>query len=118
MPYSREKLSASTDGRPILVAANSSPGTTVHTAVTGTDSWDEVYLWLTNTSASDVAVTVEFGGTTNPNDRAVSGMTLPANSQPVCVVPGLVLRNGLLVKVFAGTANVVTASGYVNRITP
>ena len=33
------------------------------------------------------------------------------------VVPGLVLTGSLVVKAFAGTANVLLVNGYVNRIT-
>jgi len=32
------------------------------------------------------------------------------------VVPGLLLQNGLTVRAFAGTANVILINGYVNRI--
>jgi hypothetical protein len=32
------------------------------------------------------------------------------------VVPGFILQNGLTVKAFAGTANVISIGGWVNRI--
>lgn len=114
--YSREKLSGSTNGKSVKVAATATAGTTVHTAVTGTAGWDEIYVWLTNTSASAVAVTIEFGGTTDPDNLIVKGLSIPANSPPIPILTGQILQNGLVVAIFAGTANVILATGYVNRI--
>lgn len=113
---SRVLLSGSTNGKPIKIAATATPGTTVHTAVSGTAAYDEVYLWLTNTSASAVTATIEFGGTTDPDFHALHSYSLPGNSLPIPVLTGQVLQNALVVGVFCGTANVVTATGYVNRI--
>ncbi len=114
--YSRQLLSGSTNGRPKKIAATASPGDTVHTAVSGTTSFDEVYLWLTNTHASPVDVTVEFGGTTSPDDHVVKALQLPAKSPAIPILTGQVLNNGLVVKVFASVTNVVLATGFVNRI--
>ncbi len=68
--YKKRKLSGSMDGRGIKVAATASPGTLVHTATDSkaANEWDELYLRVTNTSAAAVLLTVEFGGTTNPDD--------------------------------------------------
>jgi hypothetical protein len=62
-----------------------------------------------------VALTLEFGGATVPDQNIV--VTLPYKSGLVPVVPGLILQNGLVVKAFAGTANVITLIGFVNAIT-
>jgi len=107
----KQFLSGSTNGRPIKIAANATPGTTLHTA--DATAKDEVYLYLHNTSGSDVNVTVEFGGVTNPDDRMT--YVVPANDS-ILAVSGVPLSNSLVVKAFAGTANVINASGYVNRI--
>lgn len=117
MPIARVLLSGSTNGRPVTVAATASAGTTIHTAVSGTTSFDEIYLWATNTSSGAVALTIEWGGTSNPGDRLVNAFSIPANSAAFIIVPGLVLNNSLAVKAFAGTASVILLSGYVNRIT-
>lgn len=114
--YSRQLLSGSVNGKPVKVAATATPGTTLHTAVAGTAAYDEVYVWLTNTGAAAVAVTVEFGSAADPDGLIVKGLSLPANSPPIPVLTGQVLQNGLTVGVFASAANVVVASGYVNRI--
>lgn len=114
--YSRQLLSGSTNGKPIKIAATASPGTIVHTAVSGTTSFDEIYVWLTNLDASARTVTIEFGGTTNPDDLIARDLTLPANSPPVPILTGQVLNGGLVLRIFASFTNVILASGYVNRI--
>ena len=114
--YSAGLLSGSTNGRPIKIAATSSPGTTVHAAVTGTTSYDEIWLWATNTDSTERTITVEWGGTSNPDDRIVNAYTLPANSPRILLIEGERLQNGLIVKAFASAANVVLVSGHTNRI--
>lgn len=114
MPVTRQKLSASTSGRQIKVAATASSGTTLHTATSTSGEWDEVYIWATNSSSSDVTLTIEFGGTTSPDD--IVEKTLRVNNGPELVIPGWVLQGGLVVRGFASSANVVTIGGYVNRI--
>lgn len=114
--FSRILLSGSTSGRPILIAATATPGTTLHTAVAGAVGFDEVWIWVTNTSGGAVSLTVEFGGVTDPNDLIVKSYSIPANSAPVPICVGQVLNGGLLVRAFAGSANVLVASGFVNRI--
>ena len=108
-------LSGSTNGRAILIAATATPGTTVHTAVTGTTDFDEVWLWAQNTDTTSRKLTIEFGGQTAPND--LIEFTVPTEDGLYLILPGLVLQNGLIVTAFAATANVVTLHGYVNRIT-
>lgn len=114
--YSRILLSGSTSGRAIKVAATATPGTAIHTAIAGAVSYDEVYLWATNTDTAARTITVEFGGVADPDDLIVKSYTIPANSPPIPLVTGQVLNGGLLVKAFASSANVVLVSGFVNRI--
>jgi len=114
--YSRQLLSGSTNGRAILVAATATPGTTIHTAVSGTTSFDEIYAWATNTDTATLTLTIEFGGTTDPNDLIVKTLTLPANSPPIPVLTGQVLNGAVVCRAFAGTANLIIISGFVNRI--
>ena len=52
-------LSGSTNGKPIAVAATATPGTLVHSAVDGTASYDEVYIWASNVTASVATLTIE-----------------------------------------------------------
>lgn len=113
--YTKAKLSESVDGKPVKVVAISSPGTTIHTAVSGTTSFDEIWLWAYNGHTSAVTLTIEYGGSDVPDQNIV--LTLASKSGLVPITPGLILQNGLSVKAFASTANVVTLSGFVNSIT-
>jgi hypothetical protein len=113
----KRKLSSSTSGRNIKVAATATPGTAVHTATTSTTdgTYDEVWLWAYNSDTVPRALTIEFGGTTSPDD--LIKVTLPAASGGlVTIVPGMVLQNGLTIRAFAAAANVVVVNGYVNAI--
>lgn len=112
--FSKLPLSGSTNGRQILVAATATPGTLIHTAVSGTSSLDEIWLYAVNTSTSAVKLTLEYGGVTAPNDHIE--LTIAAESGLVLVSPGLILNNSLVVRAFAATTNVLAISGYVNRI--
>ncbi len=116
--FSKQILSGSTDGKAIKVAATSSSGTTIHTGSTTATTLDEVWLYAVNSSASDVKLTVQWGGTTSPDDDIE--FTVKAENGLYLIIPGLILKGNatpLVVRAFAGTANVITLSGYVNRIT-
>ena len=116
--YTKVLLSGSTQGKPIKVAATSSTGTTIHSTGTSSTIIDEIWLYSQNTSTSPVLLTVEYGGTTAPDQNIQ--VTVPPQSGLTLVVPGLVLTGtgaaANNVTAFAGTANVLTISGYVNRI--
>lgn len=113
----KRKLSGSTDGMPIKVAATETPGTTIHTAVAGTTAgtYDEIWLYAYNGDTLARNLTIEFGGATVP-DQNIS-LTLSPKSGLTLVVPGLILQNSKVVTAFASTANVITISGFVNAIT-
>ena len=111
--FSKLKLSGSTDGKQIKVAATATAGTTIHTA--HATSLDEIWLWAVNSSTTAVKITVEWGEATAPDGNIE--VTIPGESGYLMVVPGLILTNSLVVKAFAGTANVLLVNGYVNRIT-
>lgn len=110
--YTKVKLSASTNGRNIKVAATSSPGTTIHTA--DATALDEVYLFACNNDAADVVLTIERGGTTSTDDLVK--LTIPSKAGWIPVEPGIPLTGGVVVKAFAATTNVINIAGYVNRI--
>jgi hypothetical protein len=113
----KRKLSGSTDGKPIKVAATGTPGTTIHTAVAGTTpgTFDEIWLWAYNGHTSAVILTIEFGGTGVPDQNII--VTLPSKSGLIPIVPGLILQNSMVVGAFASVANVITLMGFVNAIT-
>lgn len=111
---SKEKLSGSTNGRNIEVAATATPGTLIHTATSTSGELDEIYIYATNTSSSDVKLTIEYGGTTSTDDLIEK--TIPAEDGLRLVIPGLLLDGGVVVRAFAATTNVININGYVNRI--
>jgi len=113
--YQKRKLSGSTDGRGINVAANSSPGTLIHTALSSiaANEWDEIFIQAVNTHTSDIKLTVDWGGADSPDD--LIEVTIPAESGFTEVIPGHVLQNSALVRAFAAQADVIVLHGYVNR---
>lgn len=115
--FTKKILSGSTDGRPVLVAATSSPGTTIHTGSSTAATLHEVWLYASNPSGVQRTVTIQWGGTTSPNDHIT--FALPAQSGLVVVAPGLILKGNatpLVIRAFADSANQVNISGYVNEI--
>lgn len=116
--FSKRLLSGSTNGLPIKVTGtNTGAAVTLHTAVAGTTDLDEVFLFVSNTSASAATITIEWGDDDDPDDLLVKAFSVPANSQCWPVATGQLLQNGLVIRAFAGTANVLNVTGYVNRIT-
>jgi len=113
--YTKVLLSGSTNGKQIKVTATATPGTTIHTAVSGTVNLDEVWLYCNNTSDAIAKLTLEFGGTTDPDN--LIEVDIPAQVGLVLVVPGLLLQNGLVLGAFGEAANILLISGFVNRIT-
>ena len=110
--FTKVVLSGSTNGKQIKVAATATAGTTIHTA--HATSLDEIWLWAVNSSTTAVKLTVEWGEATAPDGNIE--VTIPGESGYLMVVPGLILTGSLVVKAFAGTANVILINGYCNRI--
>lgn len=110
------KLSGSTDGRQIKVVATASSGTTIHTAVTGTTNIDEIWLYAVNADTTARKLTIQWGGTTSPDDEIE--ITIGAESGYQLIVPGLLLQNATVVRAYAATANVIMIGGFVNQIAP
>ncbi len=116
--FTKQILSASTDGKAIKVAATATAGTLIHTGSSTATTLDEIWLYAMNTSTSNVKLTLEWGDATAPDSHIE--ITVVAEAGLVCVSPGLLIKGNatpLTVKAFAGTANVITIHGFVNRIT-
>ena len=113
----KRKLSGSTDGRGIKVVQTATAGTLIHTAVAGTTAgtFDEVWLYAYNGHTADVALTIEWGGVTVPDDNIVK--SIPTKAGLFLIVPGLILQNGVVARAFAATANVIVITGFVNTMT-
>jgi len=113
--YEKRLLSGSTNGKAIKVAATATAGTLINTAVSGTSDLDEIWIYAQNTSGSSVKLTLEWGGVAAPDD--LIEVTVLPEAGLVTVVAGLLLNNALVLRAFAGTADVITIHGFVNRIT-
>lgn len=108
--------SGSTNGKQVKVATTASPGTLIHTAVAGTTSIDEVWIWATNNDPSAQNLTIEWGGTTSPDN--LTQISVPAKTGDYLIKAGVRINNGLAIRAFAGKANVICISANVNRYTP
>lgn len=116
--FTKVALSGSTQGKAIKVAATASTGTTIHATGTSSSIIDEIWLYAYNSSSGPVTLTVQFGGTTAvDNDIKID---VPPTSGLTLVVAGLILTGtgaaANTVYAYAGTANVITLSGFINRI--
>lgn len=116
--FQRVLLSGSTNGDPIKVVATATPGTAIHTAVSGTSAIDEVTLYVSNTDTVTRTITVEWGGTTDPDHLISKAVSVPASSGPTLLVDALPVNNANAVAAFASTANVLLVTGKVTRIVP
>lgn len=110
--FSKQKLSASTDGMGINITATATPGTTVHTA--HATALDEIWLYVANIGAQAVKLTLEYGGATTTDNIEIN---VSGEVGLMLVLPGLLLTNSKVLKAFAGTTAVLTVYGFVNRIT-
>ena len=115
--YSKLTLSGSTDGRGIKVDATATPGTTIHTGSATPTTYDEVWIYAMNTDTTARKLTIEFGGTSAPDD--LIEVTIQPEAGLVTIVPGFPIKGNntpLVVRAFAATTNVITIHGFVNRI--
>ena len=116
--YTKLNLSASTGGMPVKVVQTATAGTTIHTTGTSASVLDEVWLYANNTDTAARKLTIEYGGTSSPDN--LIEITIPPEAGLVLVIPGLLLAgdgtSGRIVRAFAATANVINITGYVNRI--
>lgn len=116
--FTKIALSGSTQGKAIKVAATASTGTTIHATGTSSSIIDEVWLYAYNSSSTSITLTIQFGGTTAVDNDIK--LAIPATTGLTLVVPGLILTGtgsvANTVYAYAGTANVITITGYVHRI--
>ena len=115
MAFGGSVLSGSTNGKPIPVAATSTPGTLIHAAGAGTDGFDEVWLYASNVTGSAATLTIEWGGTSDPGDLFVKAYSVAANSAAIPIATGQRLNNGLEVRAFSGTASAINITGGYDR---
>lgn len=112
--FRKNKLSGSTNGKGIKIVATATLGTTVHTAVSGTSSFDEIWLYAYNGHTADVVLTIQWGEATVPDGNTI--ITIPFKQGRFLVIDGRLLNNSLVVTAFASVANVIVLDGFVNEV--
>jgi hypothetical protein len=115
--YSKLNLSPSLNGRPILITASGSPGTVVHTAVSGVavPPMDEVWIYATNGDSAARTLTLQWGGTISGADTFVAG--IPSKQGLYLLVPGFIVYSGVQIRAYSDVGSKVTIDGFINRIT-
>lgn len=116
--FAKTVLNGSTDGKGILVAATSSPGTTIHTGSSNTSHHHELWIYAVNYDTTDRKLTLQWGGTTAGTDDIE--YTVKAENGLYLIVPGLILKGNAtpnVVRAWAATATAIVIHGYVNTIT-
>lgn len=118
--FSKNTLSHSTNGKSIVLALSTVPGTLLHTTGTSNSITDEVWLYASNCSMYDSILTLYWGSSAS-NDKLMQ-LNVPAYAGPVITVPGLILTgdgsNGTSVYASVTSPSSVNVAGYINRITP
>lgn len=110
-------LSKSTNGKPIQL--NNSSGanaTTLHEAVSGTSSFDEVSLYANNYDTADRTIVLYWGGLTNGEQRTIVVPALTAGFP--LHNPKERLNNSLVIQAYSDSGSLVNVAGGVIRITP
>lgn len=102
--------SGSTNGRLIQLADTS---TTLHDSTDSTTDVDEVFVYVCNTSATAVKVTIEIEGT---GAGTIVEQTIPGESGWILMLPGIRVNNTTDIDGKAGTASVCNALVLVNRM--
>ena len=116
MAYLPKLLSGSANGKPIKVTSTTTGAAdTIHTAVAGASNIDLIDVYATNNSASAVDVSLGWGGVTA--DETIGPISIPADAGPVKIADKFMLQNGLIVKAWAGSANVIFITGLVSGYT-
>jgi len=117
MTYTKQTLSGSAYGQQILITATTSGSANpIHTAIAGTTSMDEIWLYCYNEATASILLSINWGSTIEPN--SVNRATIPSQSGRTLVVDGKLLQNGLIVSAYAATGSFICIDGFVNRVAP
>lgn len=119
--YTKIPLSGAANGLGILVASTGpagTAGTTIHTAVAGSDSIDEIVLYASCMGATQKLLTLQWGGIT------ISGSVYPdeidyvitASTGLMLICDHQIMNGGLVLTAYAESANLILIHGFVNRI--
>ena len=106
-------LSASTDGRPIVVTATASAGTTIHTCAAGSNEAEVIEIWASNISTSTTrTLYLELGGTSTSDQVCI-------DIRPKTVMQVLTVRltGSVVIKAYEASGADVRVWGFMDRWT-
>ena len=107
-------LSSGTDGAPFNVSAeNSGDATVVH--VSSDRGFDRVWLWACSIGAETLLTLEWTTAGAGDLDILIPANTTSALSDPI--VDGLLIANSTDIQAYAGAANLIHLTGYVQRYT-
>jgi hypothetical protein len=110
-------LSGSTSGRQIKITATTTgTGVTLHTSTNVANGYDDVWLEAYNSDTVSRTLTLQLGGTTQPDDEVA--ITIPPKQGLFAVLAGRRFNGGVVIKGWADAANVITVGGVVQRYAP
>lgn len=115
--YIKVPLTGSVNGKPIQITATTlGSAQTLHTSTSGTSAWDEIWLWVSNPQDIPASITIAFGYDNTDGTLACKTVQIPANSEPILVLSGLVLQNSKTVRAYASISGYINCFGYVKRL--
>lgn len=116
LTFTKQLLSASSNGQMIQVDATASPGTTVHTVqATATTAREMVYVHAVNSATGTRTLTLEIGATGADDQLPVD---LQANEGLNLVLPGWPFTGtGSIVRAHATATGEIRLGGWINRAT-
>lgn len=100
------------NGEAIVVTPTSS-GTaeTVYTAAAANTGWDELWLYAANKTDAEKFLFYDVGGTTN-----FARTRLAPSPSMMLILPGVILKGGVSVKVYASAASDIVLMGWVIQV--
>lgn len=110
-------LSGSTNGRQKKIAGTTTgTGDTIHTATAVAGGFDDVWLDVYNSDIVSRTLTLQLGGTTQPDDEVA--ITVPPKSGLLQCLAGRRFTGGVVIKGWGDATNVLTVGGYAVRYAP
>ena len=117
--YTKQLLSQSVNGKAINITATGTNTTLIHTTSASSSSMDEVWLYATNATASDITFNLLYGGTNFSTDILFEGV-IEAYAGSVLICPGVVAKGdgttGFSIYGNSTSVSGINVFGYVNRI--
>lgn len=111
----KQLLSGSNGGQPILITAiTSGSANQIHTSVSGTSSYDEIWLYASNSTTASLSCSLNWGSQIEPTN--LIRVLLPAGSGRILIADGMLLNNSKTVYAYATSASLIVVDGFVNNI--